>query len=240
MACPWGVLYLLDGFYADFSLDLLMKQVNGCVDGLTMRIGVVTVVMIECFLEYPAISRLWRRMLVTEKIDGTNGLIAIEDGILRVGSRTRWLDEQNDNYGFWRWSMDHREELLTLGDGRHYGEWWGKSIQRHYGLEERRFSLFDVSRFHLAGAEPRKIEKLDPRVERWTERLPSCCHLVPMLYDGLFSTDTIKTVAETLRIDGSRAALGWNQPEGIVIFHTAGNCGFKVTFDKDDGKWSAK
>jgi hypothetical protein len=39
---------------------------------------------------------------------------------------------------------------------------------------------------------------------------------------------------EVLRITGSVAALEFMRPEGVVIFHCAGNVGFKKTFDKDD------
>jgi hypothetical protein len=42
----------------------------------------------------------------------------------------------------------------------------------------------------------------------------------------------------TLKETGSIAAPGFMNPEGIVIFHTKGNLGFKKTFEKDDtGKW---
>jgi hypothetical protein len=32
---------------------------------------------------------------------------------------------------------------------------------------------------------------------------------------------------------GSQAAPGFMNPEGIVVFHTAGNVGFKMTLDND-------
>jgi hypothetical protein len=36
-----------------------------------------------------------------------------------------------------------------------------------------------------------------------------------------------------LREHGSQAAPGFMKPEGVVLFHVAGNCGFKKTIEKD-------
>src|SRR5512133_2019075 len=103
------------------------------------------------FQSFGKISRLSRDMVITEKIDGTNGCIYIgEDGEFLVGSRTRWITPECDNHGFARWAYDHKDELvLGLGPGRHYGEWWGSGIQRGYDLPkgEKRFSLFNVHRW---------------------------------------------------------------------------------------------
>src|ERR1700744_4152565 len=81
-------------------------------------------------------------------------------------SRNRLLTPgKNDNYGFAGWVEENKEELFKLGPGHHFGEWWGKSIARNYGLDERRFSLFNV--------------------KRWVEDTkPSCCHVVPVIYAG--------------------------------------------------------
>jgi hypothetical protein len=56
------------------------------------------------FLAMPKIPRLSRLCTITEKIDGTNASIFIsEDGSeFLVGSRTRWITPQDDNYGFAR------------------------------------------------------------------------------------------------------------------------------------------
>lgn len=181
-------------------------------------------------------ARLSRECVITEKIDGTNAQILIgEDGSLMVGSRTRWITPEQDNHGFARWVMEHREELLQLGPGRHFGEWWGSGIQRGYGLPEgdKRFSLFNVSRWCLAGELPRRISTADPRIEKHQDILPPCCGLVPVLYRGEFSTSEALSVLESLRVGGSVASPGFMKPEGIVVFHIAGNVGFKKTLEKD-------
>lgn len=169
------------------------------------------------FVEFPKIPRLSRRCVVTEKIDGTNACIFIgEDGEFLVGSRTRWITPENDNHGFARWAYEHKDELLGLGPGRHFGEWWGQGIRRGYGLKEKRFSLFNTSRW------------LDDSVR------PACCHVVPVLYDGVFHSTGVDFYVNWLMTNGSRAAPGFMRPEGIVIYHVAGNLYFKKTIEKDE------
>jgi len=169
------------------------------------------------FPEFDKIARLSRNCVVTEKIDGTNASIFIGDtGEFLVGSRTRWITPDDDNYGFARWAHLHKEELLTLGPGQHFGEWWGNGIQRKYGLAEKRFSLFNTA--------------------RWTDAAvrPACCHVVPVLYQGIFNTSIIETSLESLAQFGSIAVPGWTKPEGIVIYHEAARVYFKKTIEKDE------
>lgn len=169
------------------------------------------------FLEFPKMPRLSREIIVTEKIDGTNAQIAFDErGGMWVGSRSRWITPDMDNHGFARWAYENESELRKLGEGRHFGEWWGSGIQRGYGLEkgEKRFSLFNVS--------------------RWADERPACCHVVPVLYRGPFTTDAAESALARLAMAGSAAAPGFMKPEGVVVFHIAGNFGFKKTLEKDD------
>lgn len=171
--------------------------------------------MIE-FAGFPKIARLSREVIVTEKIDGTNAQILIsEAGTIRAGSRNRYLTLEDDGFGFARWVKEHESELLQLGPGRHFGEWWGSGIQRGYGLTkgEKRLSLFNVS--------------------RWAYERPACCHVVPVLWQGIFDTEAIEVCLEELRANGSRAAPGFMKPEGVVVFHIQGNFGLKKTLEKD-------
>lgn len=186
------------------------------------------------FIAFPKMGRLFRECWITEKIDGTNAQILVgEDGSVKAGSRTRWITPEDDNFGFAAWVRDHKDELLTLGPGRHFGEWWGRGIQRNYGLNERRFSLFNVSRWCLHGQEP-AIWKTGPRGEEYFQLpLPPCCGLVPVLYKGLFSTWAVKDELDELAAGGSHAAPGFMNPEGVVVFHTAANVMFKATLEND-------
>lgn len=189
------------------------------------------------FDEFPKMARLSRDCVISEKIDGTNAQVHIaEDGTMRVGSRTRWITPQDDNFGFAKWAQEHAEELKLLGPGRHFGEWWGSGIQRGYGLPkgEKRFSLFNTIRWCLHGQEPQRIPTGNPRIVKMQDVLPPCCGLVPVLYRGMFDTHACDHALGQLRAFGSQAAPGFMKPEGIVCFHTAANVGFKKTIEKDE------
>lgn len=173
------------------------------------------------FVPFQKIARLNREIVVSEKIDGTNAQIFIDDlgQTMQVGSRNRWIDEKTDNHGFHRWAMENKEELMKLGPGAHFGEWWGAGIQRRYGLTEKRFSLFNVARWADGGKEIR----------------PKCCHVVPILYRGLFEDFNPVATCAALAATGSVAAPGFMDPEGIVVYHVAAKQLFKKTI-KDDEK----
>jgi hypothetical protein len=189
------------------------------------------------FNGFSKIARYSRECIVTEKIDGTNGQIFIgENGEFFIGGRTQYITTENDNHGFARWAWDHKEDLLKLGPGRHFGEWWGSGIQRGYGLPkgEKRFSLFNVIRWCLHGQTPQQIPCSDSRIIKVQDVLPSCVGLVPVLWRGNFETLDAPYLLNSLAIQGSYAAPGFMQPEGIVIFHVAGNVAFKKTIEKDN------
>jgi hypothetical protein len=200
-------------------------------------------------VSYPAFTKIprWNRETVlTEKLDGTNGLVAVcppdsnwhemmsvrssspprfrilTDGTqVAAGSRKRWLNPQSDNFEFAQWVWDHAEELAALGKGLHYGEWYGKGINRAYGLPDRRFALFNVARWGMPG---------------WTR--PDCCEVVTALAwpNAAHLNDTLRFWLDSLAEYGSVHVSGFRRPEGIVIYHTAGNNLYKVTFEGDQAK----
>ena len=174
------------------------------------------------FREFQKIPRLNREVIVTEKIDGTNACVVVgEDGSIAAQSRSRLITPQDDNYGFAKWVEENADELRKLGPGYHYGEWWGLGVNRNYKLTEKRFSLFNVS--------------------RWENERPACCHVVPVILRGTDEQgfSVANTALEMLRTNGSYAAPGFMKPEGIVAFHTKGNLLFKATLEKDS-EWKGK
>lgn len=167
------------------------------------------------FKEFNKIARWSRNITITEKIDGTNASIFIgDDGSFLTGSRNRWITPQDDNYGFSKWAHEHKEELLTLGEGHHFGEWWGCGIQRKYDQETKRFSLFNTS--------------------KWSVVRPACCDVVPVLYNGILNESAVGDAIHQLREFGSVAAPQFMKPEGIVIWHEAARQYFKKTLYKDE------
>lgn len=177
----------------------------------------MTEVLLPEFQPFPKISRRNRVVVITEKLDGTNGIVHIgETGVVTAGSRTRWITPEKDNAGFAAWVAANAEDLRKLGPGYHYGEWWGQGIRRRYGMTEKLFSLFNVGRW----SEP------DSR--------PACCHVVPVILAGFEKDGIVDVALRSLIEKGSYAAPGFMNPEGIVIFHTASQALQKVTIEKDE------
>lgn len=203
------------------------------------------------FKAWPKTPRLNRNVIATEKIDGTNSAVIIEElehegdydestvlTVLQVPdgrwfavyaqSRKRLLTpgKQTDNFGFAAWAKENALELAAgLGEGYHYGEWWGSKIQRGYGLTdgEKRFSLFNAGRWvDTAGN------------GLGDSQAPACVSVVPVIATG----NNINAVAEgalaELRECGSFAAPGFDNPEGIIVYHTAARQTFKVTLEGDE------
>lgn len=191
------------------------------------------------FKKFEKIPRLNKHCTVTEKIDGTNGLIAFdEDGRILVGSRSRQIfpaDDMingfkgSDNYGFALWAYHNKEELFNfLGKGYHYGEWAGLGIQRSYGLKDKYFFLFNTKRFTTVESEKKQFIPYELRGIGLSS--------APVLYEGGFYPNVIDDCMQKLKEDGSKIICGWDKPEGIVAWLN-GNY-YKETFDYKGGKWA--
>ncbi len=203
------------------------------------------------FKGFPKVPRLYKDMVVSEKIDGTNGCVIVEEaqpmpedydptlrdqfqgyfvpnGIrlafvmhngvgynINAQSRKRLLTTDKDNYGFANWVKENADQLVMLGPGYHYGEWWGKGIQRGYDIDEKRFSLFTPVPHELLA---------------W---LPDNVKNVPILCEGTFDSITIDNALMMLEDIGSMAAPGYRNPEGVMVYHTAARRLFKVPFDEN-------
>lgn len=183
------------------------------------------------FRAWPKIPRLENEVYyITEKIDGTNACIVIQVGhpgafeesvvdwclvnntnyCIFAQSRTKIITPEYDNFGFAKWVKDNAEQLISdLGVGYHYGEWWGKGINRGYGLEERRFSLFNPTKHS------------------------DVCYHVPKIaaVSAEALIETIQDEIEQLKM-GSYAAPGYMRPEGLVIYAEKAKTYWKVIIDK--------
>jgi hypothetical protein len=210
------------------------------------------------FRKFPSIPRLYRDCTISEKLDGTNGAVVItrysfgeftegvpgnakyimgtddplnsgipdSEFLVMAQSRTRFITPDDDNHGFARWVWDNAGSLVTaLGEGVHNGEWWGSGINRGYGLKkgEKRFSLFNTHKWSREAFE----------IDHQTERIPAELDVVPVLYQGLSTTEKVDEVKEDLKSHGSYAVPFMN-PEGVVIYHHAAGCYFKSCNDNDD------
>jgi hypothetical protein len=178
------------------------------------------------FTPWPKTPRIGRAMwcMITEKIDGTNAQIVINDEckLTAIGSRNRWIKPGDDNYGFAAWVVSNQSWLeQLLGPGTHFGEWWGSGIQRGYGLGKKRFSLFNAFRWRK-------------HIQAGGDMPPDVDH-VPILFEGEYTRGQVEAVMADLARDGSVAAPGFGNPEGVCI-HINGST-MKHTFDGP--KWEA-
>lgn len=181
------------------------------------------------FREFPKIPRLNKPVIITEKLDGTNAAVFIDDDgkFVHAQSRSRVITPGDDNFGFAAFAHQNKAMFEQLGPGYHFGEWWGVDIQRGYGLHERRFSLFNAGRWGVK----------DP--------VPQGLYVVPILAtiapevdgDGFLDTRGIKEVFDKLKETGSLAAPGYTNPEGIIVYHTAAGHTYKWTYEHEkEGK----
>lgn len=164
------------------------------------------------FKAWPKIPRIEnKKEFYTEKIDGTNAcIIILEDGTFACQSRSRIITPDDDNFGFAKWAYENKDELMKLGVGYHYGEWWGLGIQRGYDQTEKKFSLFNTKRW-------------GPH----NPNTPSCVSVVPTIH-----ANSIEEAKEKLITNGSYAAPGYMKVEGIVIFDYLTQSYYKAIIDK--------
>ena len=203
------------------------------------------------FQAWPKTPRLFRDIVVTEKVDGTNSAVIIEDitteeadpsalavierGAYRyqVGAQSRnrliFPGKTTDNHGFAAFVQENAERLLDLlGPGRHFGEWWGKGIGKRYASAMegiKGFALFNTAKH---GDLHSWLSFGDQQV---------LIEPVHVLYQGPFSEEEILGTLKELQKYGS-----WMSPfdpaEGIVVFHTQSRQTYKITLDGNDaGKW---
>ncbi len=180
------------------------------------------------FPKIPRFDRLFGRCIVTEKINGSNASIKLAwvDEVLQiigVGSRKRWITPEKDNFGFAQFVQNNEEDILQLGEGHHFGEWFGSGIQSTYNLDEKRFALFNT--------------------RRWNEdnpNRPDCCTVVPELYGGEFNFKILKEITDALEKTGTHIeghGLPYYPAEGVVVYLSEMDQMIKWTFANSAGKW---
>lgn len=201
------------------------------------------------FQSWPKIPRLYRDMTITEKMDGTNAAVIIEEitddkpvneefllgrGVWHeiVGdiseptyvavyaqSRNRLINREADNAGFARWVSENVETLI-----RDLGP--GRHFGEWWGSGiQRKYDqtgkFFSLFNTHR-WLQDQAFETVNLLV-------------VPVLYEGVFSQGAIQTTLEILRDEGSPAtACEFGRPEGIVVYHHSARQYFKVLLENDD------
>ena len=154
--------------------------------------------------------------------------------VLRAGSRTRWITPKADNFGFARWVEGNARELMALGEGIHFGEWFGSGIQRGYGLVngDKRFALFNTGRW--VGSSNGVYDKLSGNPLKQPIRAENLT-VVPQLHYGALRDSSgacqIEQHLKRLQFAGSQAVPGFEYPEGVMVYFEALKTYSKVPFD---------
>lgn len=170
------------------------------------------------FKPWPKMGRINPfKVTISEKMDGTNACIVIRDGeIVGVQSRKRFIKVGDDNYGFAGWVEANKEELLSLGEGHHFGEWAGLGIQKNpHNLDCKKFFLFNTARWNPDNP-----------------NLPDCCDVVRVLYSGPLEPDTVPRLLTVMV-----AEAGDTRPEGLVVYYHSFDRYTKHTIKSPNGKW---
>lgn len=173
-------------------------------------------------VEYPygalADVKLEPGMIRVTGMDTDDGGFPVVEFTVRAGSRNRWLTPSSDNYGFSKWVQENSTALVKLlGEGNHYGEWWGQGIQRKYDMDHKEFSLFNAVRWE-------HLNEDDAAVSINLNSVPLLCQTT-----GFDPTLALKMLEQW----GSFAAPGWQKPEGVVGFHDQSRTSFKVLIEND-------
>lgn len=176
------------------------------------------------FKAFPDIKKLGStEFSITQKIHGSNAQIMIfsdETGTIQLltGSRNRWIAPGDDNYGFAAHVYAHKQEFIDkLGPGQHFGEWAGPGINSGEGLKQKTLVLFDYWRYDV-------------------NNLPSQTVLVPVLFQGLFDLQQVERCMQDLKTNGSKLAIGFMRPEGIVV--QIKGTRYKVVFEAEETQWT--
>ena len=216
------------------------------------------------FKAWPNTPRLFRDMIVTEKIDGTNAAIVIEeqgdlkyaDGT-RIGpdptpnsalnlsvaaaghfvgaqSRSRLITPEQDNHGFAKWVFDNAATLVQTLGPGRHFGEWWGS-----GVNRGYGLSKGEKRFSLFN-----VSRYQPLLEYgyqvgMPQHIPGIItsgqlDTVPVIYEGPFDLDIVRDAMDGLRKVGSLAAPGFMRPEGVIVFHSAANSVFKATLENDE------
>lgn len=189
------------------------------------------------FQEWPKTPRFEdSKLYFTEKIDGTNACIIIGDSdidspdgaiqkVIGVQSRNKLITPDDDNMGFARWVYDNQEEIVSLlGAGYHYGEWWGRGIQRTYGMETRVFSLFNAGRWGGLFNAPVGKMVLDC-VPQYTADFKDIRDLPEVIHNA-------KEFFMPKSLAAAKYGVNFTNPEGFMMFHDRSRQLYKFPINK--------
>jgi RNA ligase-like protein len=217
------------------------------------------------FQAWPKTPRLFRTIVVSEKIDGTNAAINIskydpksDQGDDECNAFTHVWDDDENMYCI---GAQSRNRLIfpagwygnNDSDNAGFARWVDINAQRlfdllgpgrHYGEwwgkgVGRNYGV-DFKQFSLFNTDKwgKVTREAGVGFDDAMDLEGGKLGSVPVLFQGAFSEESIENALRGLRVHGSAAVEGWMQPEGIVVYHTQSKQVYKVTLDNQDrGKW---
>lgn len=217
--------------------------------------------MIE-FKAWPKIARLNRDIVITEKLDGTNAAVIVEEhpfgthaggnapkdgvAVLVLGPN---MDEHDGLPAVeYVVGAQSRNRLITPEkDNAGFASWvWRNAGQlanilgpgHHFGEWwgsgiQRNYGVAGGKKFFSLFNTGKWQPVFDPKT--WD---PIGLDVVPVLYEGPFSEEAVKACIGELRTFGS-VVMPYRNPEGVVVYHKASGQMFKVTLEGDEAPKSS-
>lgn len=219
--------------------------------------------MIE-FKGWPKIARLYRSCTITEKIDGTNAAIGIqefpfgwhyfggidEDGVSHdlpwnavyvSGPYNVDNDGVPDNE-YLVYAQSRKRVITPDADNHGFARWVFDNAETLVdvlgkGLHFGEWWGGGINRGYGLPKGEHRLSLFNTAI--WGNRFEDLNRVpglgvVPVLYAGMFSTRAVDTAKDDLRKFGSSANPGFMNPEGVVVYHSAANQMFKSTLENDE------
>lgn len=168
------------------------------------------------FKAYPKIHRLGKEetegildapVTIQEKIDGANISIWLDEGVVKCGSRTRELPDDESFNGFTQYVKDNPEIkkwLLENPDHRLYGEWLVKHTITYPETAYRKIYLFDI------------FDELEQKYYTQTS-VEEVARRIGVEYPKVFASDVQITEEEIKDFVGKTLVDHATNGEGVVI-----------------------
>lgn len=159
---------------------------------------------LENIQRYPDVIQPGERVVVTEKLHGSNARYVFHDGKMFIGSRSRWLKPDVTT----PWHQAMTPEMVRWLEGNPdvilFGEIFGPVQSLKYGLSEPRFAGFAA-----LATEDIWVDQDD----LFHSLLHAGIYHAPVLLSGAFDFEEVKALAE----GDSAAGPAGHMMEGVVI-----------------------
>lgn len=216
------------------------------------------------FVAWPKTPRLFKDCTISEKIDGTNAGIIIEQmpnprPDLEIEPRTRISLYGSEKYEpaqlpgpdhtLYLIGAQSRNRLITPEkDNAGFARWvfdnaaelvktlgLGRHFGEWWGLGIQRGYGMGHKKFSLFNTH-RYAGPIIGNHTDFPNGLVARGELgtVPVLYRGPFVTTAVTQTLEVLRAEGSQASPGFDRPEGVIVYHSASKQVYKAFVDPED------